>query len=245
MSAVRASKVFVIAAGLLTILVTAQLGRWQLSRAAQKTALEQAMQAHADMPLLDGAVLAGDLTPQRRAELLFRHVSLRGRWLPGETVFLDNRVMQRRAGFYVLTPLQLAHQRRAVVVVRGWGPRDAYDPARLPDFETPAGTVEVTGRIIAHAPQMFALSEQAQGPIRQNLELDEYAAETGLALAPVLVQQLGPASDGLQRNWAPPALDVERNYGYAVQWFGMSLVVAFLLIWFQGIKPRLRTREQR
>ena len=65
-----------------------------------------------------------------------------------------------------------------------------------------------------------------------------------LALAPLLVQQLGPASDGLERDWAPPALDVERNYGYAVQWFGMSLVVAFLLIWFQGIKPRLRTRSR-
>lgn len=227
------------------MVATAQLGRWQLSRAAQKTALEQALNAHAEMPLLDGAVLDDTLGDERRAELRYRRVAMRGRWLPQDTVFLDNRIMARRAGFYVITPLQLEGSGRPVAVVRGWAPRDGYDPARLPDVRTPGGTVEVTGRIIDHAPEIFALSEQANGPIRQNLELDAYAAETGLALAPVLVQQLGSASDGLERQWAPPTLDVERNYGYAVQWFGMSLVVAFLLIWFQGIKPRLRTREQR
>lgn len=245
MRAVRASRIFVIAVGLLTVAVTAQLGRWQLSRAAQKTAMEQALNVHAEMPLLDGAVLQDPLTPERRAELRYRRVVLSGHWLPQDTVLLDNRVMARRAGFYVLTPLQPQDDGRAVVVVRGWAPRDAYDPARLPDFQTPDGTVEITGRIIEHAPEIFALSEQANGPIRQNLQLDAYAAETGLPLAPMLVQQLGSASDGLERQWAPPTLDVERNYGYAVQWFGMSLVVAFLLIWFQGIKPRLRTREQR
>lgn len=245
MRAVRASRIFVIAVGLLTMLVTAQLGRWQLSRAAQKTALEHALQEHAQMPLLDGAVLQDTLPAERRAELRYRRVSLRGHWLPQHTVYLDNRVMERRAGFYVLTPLQSDDATRVVLVVRGWAPRDDYDPARLPDFQTPGGTVEVTGRIIAHAPEIFALSERANGPIRQNLELDAYAAETGLSLAPLLVQQLGDAADGLERQWAPPTLDVERNYGYAVQWFGMSLVVAFLLIWFQGIKPRLRTREQR
>ena len=245
MTRVRVRRVFVLVVALVVIVVTAQLGRWQLSRAAQKKAMERAMSVHAELPVLDGAVLRDALTPQRRAELLYRHISVRGHWLPAQTVFLDNRTMDHEAGFYVLTPLRLAGSDRAVVVVRGWAARDFYDPRRLPEFETPDGEVEVEGRLLQEAPRIFALSEQADGPIRQNLHLDAFAAETGLPLAGMLVQQLGPPSEGLQRDWPQVTVDVERNYGYAVQWFGMSLLTVFLLLWFQWIRPYLRARERR
>ena len=40
-------------------------------------------------------------------DLLHRRVVLRGQWLAGNTVFLDNRQMQGRQGFTVVTPLQI------------------------------------------------------------------------------------------------------------------------------------------
>jgi cytochrome oxidase assembly protein ShyY1 len=80
-------------------------------------------------------------------------------------------------------------------------------------------------------------------PIRQNLDLEAYRAETGLPLrTDVSLQQTGETSEGLQRDWPAPALGVEKHYGYAFQWFGLSALVVFLYVWFQLIAPYRRAR---
>ncbi|HYP83432.1 SURF1 family protein [Variovorax sp.] len=80
--------------------------------------------------------------------------------------------------------------------------------------------------------------------IRQNLDLAAFRGETGLPLRTELsLQQVGAASEGLQRDWPAPALGVERHYGYAFQWFSLSAVVAILYVWFQIIVPFRRRRR--
>ncbi|MDM0043183.1 SURF1 family cytochrome oxidase biogenesis protein [Variovorax dokdonensis] len=82
--------------------------------------------------------------------------------------------------------------------------------------------------------------------IRQNLDLDAYRRETGLPLRTGFsLQQVGPASEGLKRDWPAPALGIDRHYGYAFQWFCLSAVVAILYVWFQLIAPFRRTRRAR
>ena len=82
--------------------------------------------------------------------------------------------------------------------------------------------------------------------IRQNLDLEAYRTETGLPLrTDVSLQQSGAASQGLQRDWPAPALGIERHYGYAFQWFGLSALVAILYVWFQFIAPFRRRRRAR
>jgi surfeit locus 1 family protein len=56
---------------------------------------------------------------------------VQGRWLPVAPVFLDNRQMDGRPGFFVLSPLQL-DRGDVVLVQRGWVPRDMQDRSRLP-----------------------------------------------------------------------------------------------------------------
>ena len=73
----------------------------------------------------------------------------------------------------------------------------------------------------------------------------EFAAETGLALRPVSVLQADTAAnadDGLLRQWPLPAVDVQKHYGYAFQWFAMASTMTGLYVWFQLIRPRLRRR---
>ena len=78
--------------------------------------------------------------------------------------------------------------------------------------------------------------------IRQNLDLEAFRVETGLPLRTDLsLQQSGPASEGLQRDWPAPALGIERHYGYAFQWFALSALVALLYVWFQLIAPWRKT----
>lgn len=219
------------------------LGRWQLSRAAEKEALQAAIAERQRLPALDGASLAQALSDDQARELLHRAITLRGQWLADRTVFLDNRPMARQTGFYVLTPLRLTGSDRVVLVQRGWAPRHQVDRSLLPPVQTPTGEVQVSGRIAAHPPRVYQLGQEQGGAIRQNLDLDAWRAETGLPLAPVLVVQTGAASDGLQRDWPEAASGVEKHYGYAFQWFGLCTLIGLLLLWFQVVRPLYRARR--
>jgi surfeit locus 1 family protein len=212
------------------------LGAWQLSRAAQKNALHEAIERHKSLPALDGRELPA---VTRTAEVLWRPVRLRGRWAAAQTVLLDNRQMRGRVGFDVLTPLHIEGTDAAVVVQRGWVPRNFLQRDQLPAIETPTGLVEVDGLIAPTPPKLYAFAGPESGAIRQNLDLGEFRARTGLPLLTGLsVQQLGAASEGLLRDWTQPGSGVEINYGYAFQWFALSVLIAILYVWFQFIAPR-------
>ena len=231
------------AVALAAMALTASLGRWQLSRAAEKEASQAAVAERQRLPALDGASLAQALSDDQARELLHRAITLRGQWLADRTVFLDNRPMARQTGFYVLTPLRLTGSDRVVLVQRGWAPRHQVDRSLLPPVQTPTGEVQVSGRIAAHPPRVYQLGQEQGGAIRQNLDLDAWRAETGLPLAPVLVVQTGAASDGVQRDWPEAASGVEKHYGYAFQWFGLCTLIGLLLLWFQVVRPLYRARR--
>jgi surfeit locus 1 family protein len=220
---------------------TLRLGDWQLSRGAQKDAFAAAIVAQGARAPVDGDALAAAQEPLL---LLHRVVNLRGRWLAAKTVYLDNRQMNAKQGFYVVTPLQLEGGSAVVLVQRGWAPRNFENRAALPPVDTPAGTVALQGRVEASPAKLLDLGAAAEsGAIRQNLDLAQYRQETGLPLLAVSVQQTGAASEGLLREW--PAVDsgASRNYGYAVQWFALAGLIAILYVWFQIVKPLCARRR--
>lgn len=238
----RTRRVVVLIAALLGAALTARLGVWQLSRAAEKQALQAALDARGAEPPLAPAALAR--TSDAAAAQQHRRIALQGRWVSGRTVFLDNRAMDGRAGFLVVTPLALeAGDGDAVLVQRGWVPRDAAERTRVPAIASPEGVQRVEGRIAAPPSRLFELGAEGQGAIRQNLDLDAFARETGLRLRPLSVQQTdgaGADADGLLRHWPAPALDVHKHYGYAFQWFALAALITGLYVWFQLVRPRLR-----
>ena len=80
------------------------LGFWQLDRAAQKEALQSAMEQQANKPPL---ALNMFLNLNDVNEVLHQRVLLSGSWIAQSTVYLDNRQMDGKVGFFVLTPLLL------------------------------------------------------------------------------------------------------------------------------------------
>ena len=251
-------------AALAAVVLTASLGRWQLDRAAQKEAFQTAVDTQARLPLLDGRSLAVDrtaagkvegegegkgdaLAPQEQA-LVHRTVALSGQWLPQHTVFLDNRQRYGRPGYFVLTPRQLQGNPAVVLVQRGWVARNFQERTALPSIDTPAGPVQLQGRVAPPPSRLFEFAGADTPPpgssrIRQNLDLEAFRSETGLALTRLTVLQTGAASEGLLREWPAIRTGVEKHYGYAFQWFGLSSLVVFLYVWFQLVRPVLRTRR--
>lgn len=231
---------------LLGVGITARLGVWQLDRASQKEALEQALTARTTMPEIVPLALARSASEAKAQH--YRRIHLRGQWASESTVFLDNRQMNGHPGFYVVTPLKLGgvNANEAVLVQRGWVPRDQLDRTRLPSISTPSGEVDVAGHIAPPPSRLYDFGGTASGPIRQNLDLGAFAGETGLRLLPLSVVQddvVGAnAADGLLRQWSRPTVDVHKHYGYAFQWFALCALMAGLYVWFQLIRPRLQRR---
>jgi surfeit locus 1 family protein len=235
------SRLIVLLAAVAGVLATARLGLWQLDRAAQKREWDSSLHERGTLAPIRADELARN--DKQMASQLHRRIELRGRWMAANTVFLDNRPMNGRAGFIMTTPL-LIGPGDAVLIQRGWIARDAADPRLLPPLPTATGDVSVTGRIAWPPSHMVELAPSASGSIRQNLELGAYGREIGVPLRPLSVlQDADPGrNDGLLHQWPSPASDVAKHNGYAFQWFALSVLIAGLYVWFQLIVTRRRPR---
>lgn len=232
----RWRRVVVGMAAVAAVALVMSLGRWQLDRAAQKVALAQSIRTEGSKATL----AASDIVQStQRDALVHRTVRLQGRWLTERTVYLENRQMQGRVGFFVLTPLQLADSPAVVIVQRGWAPRNFENRTALPAVQTSAELVVVQGRMAPPPSKLYEPGPSSAGAIRQNLDLAQFQQETGLPLLQDLsVVQTGAASEGLLREWPEINLGVDKHYGYAAQWFALAALIVVLYAWFQ-LRPVL------
>jgi surfeit locus 1 family protein len=173
---------------------------------------------------------------------------LEGQWMPAHTVYLDNRQMHGKPGFYVVTPLLLQDEKTVVLVQRGWIPRNFQDRTQVPHVDTPSGVVQVRGRLAGLPSRLFELgggdSGQGSSRIRQNLDFAALSAEVQKTVLALTVVQLGAASEGLLRDWPAVSSGVDKHYGYAFQWFGLCGLIALLYVWFQIVRRFIRPRSQ-
>lgn len=140
-------------AALLVAALTFSLGQWQMSRAAQKQALMLAIEGQGNESMLNAVDLA---TFKNLQEAVHRRATFKGVWRADHTVFLDNRQMNGKTGLVVVTPLVLDSSGQVILVQRGWVMRNFEDRAKLPDIQTPSGTVTVHGRIAPPLPSYMS-----------------------------------------------------------------------------------------
>ena len=144
-----------------------------------------------------------------------------------------------------LTLATIADSDRAILVLRGWIPRPLGANATLPPLSAPTGLQTLRGELREHVPRLFDLgtlggttdtglpADPAAGQVPlevQNIDLENFAAVTGIKLLPAVLQQTSAAAleDGtpLIQNWPTPSLDADKNRGYAVQWFAFAAIAA-------------------
>jgi surfeit locus 1 family protein len=217
-----------------TVLLVAlglSLGQWQERRAAQKTALQHKLSERASAaPLLLSPAPVSDAAP-----LEYRHVRVRGQFVAGWPLYLNNRPQDGRAGFYLVMPFRIEGSATHVLVARGWLPRNAGDAARLPPYATPGGTVTIDGIIkasVGHIMQLGTPAPVRPGAIVQNIDPAQFAQASGMQLQPFFIEQSGPApaADGLVRDWPAPSLGVEKHQGYAFQWYALALMALLFFV---------------
>jgi surfeit locus 1 family protein len=211
-------------AALAMVALTVSLGRWQAGRAEEKAALQSLWEARAaEAPL----TLAGGARSAQ--ELSFRRVRLRGTFVAGGQVFIDNRIHGGRAGFHVLTPLALSGGGPAVLVNRGWIARTAAYPLP-PEVAVPEGEQVVEGLATVPSLRYVELSaDTVAGSVWQNLSIERYAARTGRDVLPVVVLARPPAP-GLAAVEERPDTGIAKHQEYALTWFSLAATVAALWV---------------
>ena len=219
-----------------TVIVCAigiSLGNWQMRRAEEKLALQQEIVARAGFDPLH----ADRLKPGERPEE-FRRVTADGEFLPEWAVYLDNRPLNGKSGFYLLMPLKLVNRDQFVLVLRGWFPRDASDPTRLPAIPVAPAPVHIEGKVRHSAGKLVQLGEPAglrPGAIVQNAEVDDFARASKLPLHTFIIEQTNDTGDGLVRDWPLPSTGIDTHKGYAFQWYALSAaaLIFFLVTGFR------------
>jgi len=204
------------------------LGLWQLDRAVLKEAIEARFQQRLTESYLAWSAVDED------ADIEYRRLLLQGRYDNARSLLVDNQLHRGRAGYYILTPLQLRDSDRVVLVNRGWvawgESRDHAAP-----IDEPSNAGGVAG--IAYFPSEPALAMggvQLTGRWPQLIpyaDIDALQAAFENRLLP-WVLWLAPEQPGAYvRDWKPVWMRPEKSRAYATQWFAFAaLALVFFII---------------
>ena len=211
--------------GAILVAQFAALGVWQISRAFEKRAEQQAFVSQAGFASWSDGMAA-------RA---FQKLKATGRFDGERQFLLENIIINSRLGYYVLTPLRVADDAPLLLINRGWFEREGSEIA--PDkLSLPASNVTVRGRAGSLPRAGYRMGEaipaDAGWPKRAVYPIvAEIADALGEPVQPFVLLLDPEDSYGFFRHWIPEEMGPGRHYAYALQWFAMGIVLAGLLIW--------------
>lgn len=173
---------------------------------------------------------------KRAAGVAAQPASARGSFVARYTVLVDNKLSRGRPGYHVVQALRLAGEgpARHVLVNRGWIAAGATREP-LPEIRTPAGEVAIDGVRLARLPQAYEPGKASPGAasgkpvVWQNATVEAFAAWSGLALEPTVIEQHSMLDDGLVREWPKAGTGVEVHESYALQWYTFAAASVVLL----------------
>jgi surfeit locus 1 family protein len=210
------------------------LGRWQWNRGVEKQVVWDSFARGTD------ALVA--LGNRRTADMpRYAQVSVTGRYAGERQFLLDNRTLDGKAGYEVLTPFALADG-RWLLVNRGWVPFTGFRD-RLPDVALP-DTAErsIQGRVdrLPSAGLASGRAAPASGGTWPRVttypamaELESALGGTALEAQVLLLDANEPL--GFELRWRPPGMEPVKHTSYAIQWWSFAVVLLGL---FFGLNIR-------
>lgn len=214
------------------------LADWQMRRGDAKLASQAQTDTAERMAPVEIAPSRSSI--ESAATALPRKVRVSGVFDPDGTIYLGIRMLNGVAGFYVITPLVIGEGLPAVLIDRGWKAHDMHGGSRVGAATPPSGLVTVEGLAVTQPSALLELggkSERRVPGIWHNLDYAAYERATGRSVARFVIQQSGDGqsykvADGLRREWPRPASGVEKNRGYAFQWYSLAVLIAAFAVFF-------------
>ncbi|MDZ7668363.1 MAG: SURF1 family protein [Gammaproteobacteria bacterium] len=208
------------------------LGVWQLQRAAEMRGYQERY--------FDRLGMLPQAPPRTLSDVDFLRLRLTGEYLPGEHYLVDNKLRNGEPGYWVVSRFRCAGG-RVYLLNRGWLAAPA-SRGELPAVPTPEGPVTVVGVVWPDTGMTLLLAADPwpeRWPKRvQRLNVSRMAQDAGAQPAEIRLESGQPGV--LAAAPVDAAFRPERHQGYAVQWFGLAVVLlaGFVLFGFYRHGPR-------
>ena len=196
------------------------LGSWQVSRGLEKEVIVSQHYENKSLPVINEKEM--DLTSADK--LTYRTINLNG-YFGAESYFLDNRLYMQEAGYEVFTTFESSGE-KTFLVNRGWISKEDFNYQGLAISDS-----ELSIQGILSPFKRFGLSlaneilEQDWPKYVQELDYAKAKSDLGQDLNNSVIQLSAGSIGALEPIWKPIELKPSRHYGYAVQWFGLALVL--------------------
>ena len=213
------------------------LGFWQLDRAEEKRrffAKEQLSegQSVSQMDLLRAA---------DTEDLRYKKIEITGQYDQQHQYLIDNQIVNRQVGYFVMTPFLLDGMEKAVLVNRGWVALNKQRSV-LPELSINTLKASLTGRINAFPVVGIKLAgaeipTEGWPSVVQVVDVKVLSERLGYSLFPFQIELDSDMENGYIRDWKKTSImPPEKHIAYAVQWFGLAITLTILFIWMSSKK---------
>jgi cytochrome oxidase assembly protein ShyY1 len=211
--------------------LTIGLGFWQLNRAAQKRAIEDArLASYGALPIDEAQLMNAPAFARARVE---------GRYDGARQFLVDNRTRRGVPGYFVVTPFDTVGGKR-LLVDRGWiaAPASRDD---LPHTPTSDAVVRIVGVLWAASAATTDTGAWSESWPKRVEQFDGARMSKALGGAiPMEFRLEEDQPDSLEPIVLGEEMSATRHVGYAVQWFAMTIA---LLVAYAALGLR-RGREE-
>ena len=208
------------------LLLVLSLGVWQIDRGYKKKELENTFLERQSQPVKEIKYNMFEISD------LYRNVVLEGKYLD-QIFLLDNKIHNGKPGLKVFSPFESINE-SLVLVSRGW--IEFEDRSNLPMIKTERNALKIQGILRSESKDFILENDNMKkntNPILvQTINLDELSNYLGKPLSPYILELSELSKSAFVKTWQPINLSSFRHFGYAVQWFGLGLVLIIGYLFF-------------
>lgn len=217
-----------IALGILILFsIFVRLGFWQLDRAEQKQQIQNDRDARSLVPLAIGSLNLDDINALQQQKL-----TMNGSYDHDKSIRISNQIFRGQPGFEVITPFKLHSSNKIVLVSRGWISAES-GPKKPAEIEPITGPQQLVGEIHIPTSNRFFLPQKLDEPPIWPIDLHHFDINTisplfDRPLFPFVVRLDDNNPGVLERHWQVTRLKPMNSISYAIQWFGMALILVII-----------------
>lgn len=197
------------------------LGSWQVSRGIDKTDIVEKHYMNKSLPVINEK----EMSVMNEDNLKYRTVSLYGEF-GQESYLLDNRLYRQEAGYEVFTTFETS-ENSVFLINRGWISKEDFNYDE--DILLKEKGISIQGLLSPFT--RFGLNlvdesyEDAWPKLVQQIDYEAAKKDLGSNINNSVIQLSAGSSGALEPIWKPVDLKPSRHYGYALQWFGLAIVL--------------------
>ncbi len=224
-------------ATILVLPILIALGFWQLDRAEQKRVILSAVTEKMNSETLIKLPSEANIESAK-----YQHIRLHGKFDIEHLIYIDNKVMFGKVGYFVLSPFLVTGSSKQVLVNLGWLAM-GRSRQELPIVTLPTNDIVISGRIKTNVDQVFALSEQSYDEVAWPLVVQwvspqQLSSLLNRHIQPLVILQdkvnnnetLAMYEKQFKRDWKFISSSPDTHTSYAMQWFSLAFVLVLIFI---------------